>query len=356
MSGNTDPYYLSGPQYLGSVGIDADDLGGRADMVQFSVDDPAHQRPDVREALSHYIRKEIVALMAGPAAGKCHNSKSNVMRAFGYIDEHHAIINSDITRVIPKIEYVHGEYTDELFMLYYRRAFKFVGKHWGKISALADVLLERRKLDPWEARKAIYLASRKTVTPTASVQSEKGLHMATPNERAERERLRKRAARQGFKLYSGTGEVQPYGLQPVNGRGEDISGAMFFHDLAEVAEELRVRAAEQTTARALIASMQKARSGRSLQTKGTDTMNTTPKLEAALIALRDADAAADAACDAAVAHTMNAPRGGRWGKALGGRDVDRAHTQAIDDKRKAVEALCKILNPSLHKPRRTGGR
>jgi hypothetical protein len=56
----------------------------------------------------------------------------------------------------------------------------------------------------------------------------------TPNERAERERVRKRAARQSFKL------------RTVRGGGFMLCALqtglfMKFQDLAEVAEELRVR-------------------------------------------------------------------------------------------------------------------
>jgi hypothetical protein len=59
--------------------------------------------------------------------------------------------------------------------------------------------------------------------------------MTTPNERAERERIRKRAARQGFKLScSDDGEL--YCLRNVRTLND-----LLFQDLAEVAEELRVR-------------------------------------------------------------------------------------------------------------------
>lgn len=59
--------------------------------------------------------------------------------------------------------------------------------------------------------------------------------MTTPNERAERERIRKRAARQGFKMScSDGGEL--YCLRNVRTLND-----LLFQDLAEVAEELRVR-------------------------------------------------------------------------------------------------------------------
>lgn len=60
--------------------------------------------------------------------------------------------------------------------------------------------------------------------------------MTTLNERAERERIRKRAARQGFKLFASDEDVRPYGLLFSNG------STLWFQDLAEVAAELRARA------------------------------------------------------------------------------------------------------------------
>jgi hypothetical protein len=60
--------------------------------------------------------------------------------------------------------------------------------------------------------------------------------MTTPNERAERERVRKRAARQGFKLGDGPNELNRYQLS-------NEKTCMTFQDLAEVSAELRARAA-----------------------------------------------------------------------------------------------------------------
>ena len=63
--------------------------------------------------------------------------------------------------------------------------------------------------------------------------------MTTPNERAERERIRKRAARQGFKLCT----VRGNGFTLCETQSRFVHATpLSFQDLAEVAEELRVRA------------------------------------------------------------------------------------------------------------------
>lgn len=60
--------------------------------------------------------------------------------------------------------------------------------------------------------------------------------MTTPNERAERERIRKPAARQGFKMScKGPNDENRFMLSNDN-------SCMTFGDLREVAEKLRVRA------------------------------------------------------------------------------------------------------------------